>query len=299
MLKVDKADLSSKTFVSTGKFYHQDILDTVSKFIQAGHTRLEISCGQVQPSDIAKLKKLHKIGIQFRLHNYFPVFGDHFVLNLSSANHQLRERSRQHVFTAINWSSELESRFFAVHAGFRLSPRADELGKVINSGKLTPLSDAKNIFLDELNIISNYAEKYGVTLLVENNVYSRNNYQHFKNDNPFLFCGDQQSMLSFPDSVGLLIDLAHLKVSGNTLGFELSETLKSLSPQTMGYHYSDNNGTSDTNDHIRDDSYLLKLQLKSVEYHTVEVYDEDLESLHSDVKQLQKCSFTPNEFIED
>ncbi|MEK9571270.1 MAG: sugar phosphate isomerase/epimerase [Paracoccaceae bacterium] len=292
MPKVEQNSFCMEPFVSTGKFYQEGILETVNKFLRAGHTRLELSCGHVRPDDLAELKNLMKVGMQFRLHNYFPVFGEHFVLNLSSADCQIRDKSRRHVVNAINWSSELESRFFAVHAGFRISPAPEELGGAINTNKIMPLLDAKNIFLEELNVLSDYAKKNGVILLVENNVYSKKNYQKYKENNPFLFCGDGQSMIEIPDNVGLLIDLAHLKVSGNTLNFGLSDTLELLSSKTMGYHYSDNDGESDTNDHIKSDSYLFNLRLKTVQYHTLEVYDDDLYSLHEDINNLQKCKFS-------
>ena len=79
-------------------------------------------------------------------------------------------------------------------------------------------------------------------------------------------------MKDMPLNVGLLLDVAHLKVSSNSLGFNLLEATKQIHPWIQGYHLSDNNGCSDSNQLLTSDSWFWKVLDKSKAYYVIEVY---------------------------
>ena len=55
----------------------------------------------------------------------------------------------------------------------------------------------------------------------------------------------------------MLIDVAHLKVSSNSLNFNPKVTfLEKLDEWIAAYHLSENDGTSDDNEKFREDSWF-------------------------------------------
>ena len=81
--------------------------------------------------------------------------------------------------------------------------------------------ESTDLFLECLNQISKFARDHGVNIMVENNVISKKNLLEF-NKNPFLMCDPQETfeiMKNSPENIKLLVDVAHLKVSSNSLNF--------------------------------------------------------------------------------
>ena len=58
--------------------------------------------------------------------------------------------------------------------------------------------------------------------MIENNVITKGNLQVFQ-DNPFLMSEPVEAKDNepVPNNVGMLLDVAHLKVSANTLGLKI------------------------------------------------------------------------------
>ena len=76
-----------------------------------------------------------------------------------------------------------------------------------------------------MKIVSDKASKHGINIMVENNVLSKKNLDIF-GDNPFLMCDSSESMQiigNTPDNIKLLVDVAHLKVSANSLNFQCKD----------------------------------------------------------------------------
>ena len=75
--------------------------------------------------------------------------------------------------------------------------------------------------------------------------------------------------------IGLLLDVAHLKVSSKTLGFNLQKAHRDLSKIITAYHLSDNNGFQDSNQKFDKKSWFWKNLKKKVKFFTIEVYNVD------------------------
>ena len=87
-----------------------------------------------------------------------------------------------------------------------------------------------------------------------------------------------------PDNVGILIDVAHLKVSAETLKFDKIDYLSKMKPFIHAYHLSDNDGTSDSNQPFTPNSWFWPYINRALNYYTIEVYTEDLSLLSSQVQ---------------
>ena len=111
-------------------------------------------------------------------------------------------------------------------------------------------------------------------LIIENNVLSNHNLKKFGED-PLLLTNPIEIvkfMKDMPLNVRILLDFAHLKVSSNSLGFDLLDATSEIQPWIQGYHLSDNDGSSDSNNVITSDSWFWKVLDKNKTYFTIEVY---------------------------
>lgn len=271
-------------FISNGHLSRMCALSSVDKLAEADLHNIEISTGSVDANTLAELKKRKKSGLKFRLHNFFPNFEENFVLNLCSPDPVIVKQSKQLINRALEWSSELESDFYAFHAGFRINLEPFELDGRLSKKQQIPIDEAHARFFQEISNISLRANSLGVKLAIENNVYDASNLRRYGRNNPFLFCGDIESESKLPENVGMLMDVGHLNVSAKSLGFDRYKAMRRLSNSITGYHLSENKGVSDDNDHIEKKSWFFALLKPDVRHITLEIYDSDLRSLHRDIE---------------
>ena len=131
-------------------------------------------------------------------------------------------------------------------------------------------------FFKNINKISEISKKYKINLLVENNVVSHQNIKNF-GQNPFLISTPDEikEFLSYVSvsKVNILIDVAHLKVSSNSLNFSANKFLHNCEGRVGGYHLSDNDGLNDTNEVFNPNSWFWDYIDKKINYFTIEVYN--------------------------
>ena len=159
-------------------------------------------------------------------------------------------------------------------AGFLIDPGVSELGKKIQTRPLVNRDHAFKVFIERVNKLSAIASTLDIELLVENNVLSHSNYTQFQ-ANPFLMATSDECealMHSTPGNVNLLIDVAHLKVSAQSLSFDKVAFLSRCDPWIKAYHLSDNNGFSDQNLPFTSDSWFWPFIKKDLGYYSIEVY---------------------------
>ena len=228
-----------------------------------------------------------------QIHNYFPPPKIPFVFNLASldkANHQSSlELARQ----AMRLSLEIGSSRYSFHAGFRITPKASELGEVIKPRLLQDRDASLQCFMESVLLLAEEAQSLGVELLVENNVLNKINYESFQDDPLLLTRPDEicKFMNGMPSNVSLLMDVGHLKVSGLTLDFDYIEAHKDLIPHIGGYHLSDNEGLQDTNDPISESSWFWDDISTKAKFYTIEVYHQPPEILKKQVTLVEKKLF--------
>ena len=133
-----------------------------------------------------------------------------------------------------------------------------------------------------------------IELFVENNVLANMNYENFGRINPFFLCdSDSFNEINERIPINLLLDVAHLKVSCQTLNKNFSSELNYLLKKSRYIHISDNDGSADTNGKFSINSELYN-QLKNHTFEdkiiTLEVYDgiEALQESYSVTENLIK-----------
>jgi sugar phosphate isomerase/epimerase len=263
-------------FVSSSSVKSAKIVESVRVLVHHGFRNIELSGGTDHYPGFEKelLQIKNEYGLNYLLHNYFPPPKEHFVLNLASLDDEVYNKSINHCKAALDLSQVLGAKKYAVHAGFLIDPKVNELGQKIGHQKPYNRQIALERFAKTYQLLKDYAPY--VDLYVENNVFSLPNKQSF-GFNPFLFT-DYRSYMDLGNLVdfNVLLDWAHLKVSCNTLCLSFEDEVNKLAPISNYYHLSDNNGEIDSNKSIDENSYIyhrLKDYLLPKKDITLEVYD--------------------------
>jgi sugar phosphate isomerase/epimerase len=258
-------------YISTGGFSRQSADLTVNDFARNGIKNIELSGGSYKKNlfNILKNKKLN-----FQIHNYFPPPKIPFVLNIASTNKKIYQNSLKLILRAINFSHKLGSSYYSFHAGFLCDINPQELGNRIKKKKLNPREICKKLFIDRVGYIAKKANKLGIKIMIENNVITKSNIKEF-GENPFLMSEPSECreiLKKLPRNVGMLVDVAHLKVSANTIGFHPKTMFDKCNKRIFGYHLSDNDGKKDTNNFFTEKSWFWKHLDKRIKYFSIEVY---------------------------
>jgi sugar phosphate isomerase/epimerase len=261
-------------YVSTGGFSSRTADSVSAELLSAGVRSIELSGGAYSETLLEDLQELRP-DLRFQIHNYFPPPADPFVLNLGSLDSEIGQRSIAHVEQALQWCVALGADRYSFHAGFLLDPKVDQLGKRITSRSLFDRDECIEVFVGRVSHLADLAKRSGIALMIENNVLSANNAAEFS-QNPLLMCDPQECekvMALVPHDVGLLVDVAHLKVSANSLNFDPSTMFTLCNDRIAAYHLSDNNGLEDSNQPFAEDAWFWPHIKPDVGYYSVEVYN--------------------------
>ncbi len=267
-------------YFSTGGMKGCPAHKTSKMLYEMGINFIELSGGEYCKDNLKKLKNL-KNEVKFKVHNYFPPPNKPFVFNLCSPSKEIAKKSLDLAKKGINYAYELNSTSYSFHAGFLIDPDINEIGKRVQKKTLYNRQDSINIFIDRVNILSSYAKYSGVELMIENNVLSHNNYRTF-NQNPFLMADSDEAcyiMKNTPKNVNLLVDVAHLKVSYKSLSKKVEEFFKKTKKYIKAFHFSENDGFSDTNEPFNSESWFWEYLIKDLDYYSIEVYDYKKENV--------------------
>ena len=225
-------------------------------------------------------------------HNYFPAPEIPFVLNLGSGDEEIRRKSISHCVRGIQLSFAVGAPFFSAHAGFCVDPQPAELGKELS--KIASFDRAKHwhYFLASIREVLHATLDLPTGFLLENNVLAKMNV-YMNGLNPLLNVEADEMLLMIEEIAdsrcGILFDTAHLKVSANTLNFNLAEATQKILPFTRCIHHSDNDGLQDNNKPF-DENYWFLPFLKQVpqSLHVLEVRKQSA----AELKGLEKLLFS-------
>lgn len=266
--------------ISTAAFSSMPGYAAARHLSNLGFGGVELSGGQFSSSAKEDLFKL-ELQVPVFLHNYFPPPQKSFVFNLSSSNKEVLNLSRKHVERALAISEKIGANTFSFHSGFLFDPMPSQLGKRISKSQLIEREMALETFIENVQILSKTANNRGIKLLIENNVLSKENLDEF-GTNPFLLVEEDEIQFVLDELAGdaeLLLDVAHLKVSGTSLGFDYSECHKNLSQRVAGYHLSENDGQKDSHDAFGKDSWFWIDLNKNANYFSIEVHSTNTDIL--------------------
>ena len=281
-------------YFSTGSFKGSPATKIAQDIYNSGATAVELSAGQHDPNFLSEIQRLKNLGLNLKLHNYYPVPSESFVMNLASPIEEIRFKSIALASRALEITSRFEMRHHAVHAGMRVDPRPDELGAKFIAREIVEEKVSMDLFIDSINSLTRLAKKLGVELLVENHVSNLQNLEVY-GENVFLLSSVDQ-ILSFYNvyeaETRLLLDVGHLKVSSNALNFSKVEAFKSLSQHIGGYHLHENDGVSDQHNTFGESAWFIPFLNNNVEYVTCEINDVSIDAINKVRKALSSLDGT-------
>jgi sugar phosphate isomerase/epimerase len=264
-------------YISTGGYSNLTLLQATNLLLNNGFVNLELSGCRWEQGDIESIMKLKNSKFSFQPHNYFPSQEKSFVLNLASLDETISAQSLSHCEKAIQLSAALGQKYYSIHAGFLMDPNVNELGKTISKRTLNNREQAIEKFERNITHLIAFSMEYQVRLLIENNVLNKDNGKEFQ-QNPLLMVDPiecAQIMDKFSKKVGMLLDVAHLKVSAKTLGFLPEKVFVECDKYIEAYHLSDNNGLVDENKPFTDSSWFWEYLKPNKDYVSIEVYTFD------------------------
>ena len=285
---------SKHIFVSTGAFGCKSVVEILELCSKTRLCGVELSSGAIYQDEMYSLLKEASATTKqnFLIHNYFPPSLEPFVLNLASGNDKILDLSRRHCRKAIDMAVELDAPFYSVHSGFCVHAEPEHLGQELAELERFSKKDAGDIFIDSLKSLADYGAVKGVDLLIENNVVAPFNL--INGENELLLGVTSDELLGIlsaigRDNVGLLLDVAHLKVSANALEFCPESFIRDLGGTIKAVHLSDNDGYKDTNDQITENSWFWEPLFKYVSTEVVwilEAYNLSLELIGEQVSLI-------------
>jgi sugar phosphate isomerase/epimerase len=276
-------------YVSTGGVRDRTCTTVAEELFSQGFESIELSGGLYDPELEKSIVALKERGADITLHNYIPLQETPYVLNLASDDDQIFAQTDAHIRRAIDLSAMVGSPWYAFHAGFLIDPQPNELGKRISRRDLQSRSVSMGVFKARVSNLAEYAASKNVNLLVENNVLSMGTRREF-DGNPLLLCETDEITEFFESlegAVTLLLDVAHLKVSANALGFDQDLAFDLLEPYVGGLHLSDNDGRADQNLPFEPDAWFFNKNIKR-DYKVIEVYDYDEQLLRKQIDYVEK-----------
>lgn len=264
-------------YISTACVKNTKIKNSVEELAINGFRNIELSGGTEYyddfETDLLDLK--YKYNLNYLCHNYFPPPKEHFVLNLASLDKRTFMMSYEHLKDAISLSKRIGAKKFGFHAGFLIDIKVSEIGKKISKTDAFNQEKALKSFCDAFKELQKISQ--GIDLYIENNVFSRSNWESFNGRNPFMMTNYREykqleSLLDF----NLLLDVAHLKVSSKTLSLDWENEFFNMLNSSNYIHVSDNDGFHDLNHQLKKSSEIFSLLLQSETQgkdFTLEIYE--------------------------
>ncbi len=246
-------------YVSSACLKHDKIKDTVDELARNGFKNIELSGGtkhyERYGEDLFELKD--KYNLNYLLHNYFPPPKHDFILNLASLNNEIYQKTLEHYEEAISLSRKLGAKRFSFHAGYFIDFNTKEVGKNISLTELYNKEKALEKFCERYNYLNEKTKD--IELYIENNVLSHTNSTTFNGQCPFMLADYKgyEELKSYID-FRLLLDVAHLKVSANSLNIDFDEQLIKMIAISDYIHLSDNDGYHDQNLRVGHSSRIMR-----------------------------------------
>lgn len=233
-----------------------------------------VELGVCLDSTLNAQELIKKYDFNYIVHHLFPPPKIPFIVNLASENDAILKRSLVQMENSIDFCQKNNISLLSFHSGFRSDP--DSRFK-FNFNKISDYEISFNIFVDSLKEIVNYAEERTVNVAIENNVLAEHNLNNGRND-ILLMCELWEYQKLFKNSnlrkLGLLLDLGHLKVTANSLNFDMDKFIYNLKDKVYALHIHENNGIKDEHLCVKKGDWALTMINKYFKNEKIPIINE-------------------------
>mgnify|MGYP001372521284 CR=1 FL=1 len=284
--------MKKNIYISSGAFGNNNDLNQIFFLLKKNKINSVEFSGGIYEQNLIKTLKKNK-NYNFIFHNYFPVPRKNFVLNLASNNKKIISQSFSHIKNAIRICKIFNLKYYSLHSGFLYDPDPKLLGKEMKLCKTFDRKSALSRFIKNVNFIGDYAKKYDIKILLENNIIEKKEYNLFKK-NTVLMSTIRETifiMKNTRENIKLLIDVGHLNVAARTLKFNRIDFLKKTLNWTEGYQLSENDGIKDCNSPVKERSWFWPYINRRLDYYSLEVYNLDIDVIKKNLQLIKKKLF--------
>lgn len=241
-----------RPFVSTSCLPGMSYRERLDVFEELAIDRVELGYCPDVTVDLERL--VADYSFEFIAHNYFRPVRDEFIVNLASSDDTLRQRSISYVRDGIDFCDRHGIELFTTHAGFRIDP--DE-NLQFETTDVPPASASLETFIESLERILPYADARNVEIAIENNVVAP---EHVIDGEPVVLLSEPREFDTLLDAVdvGILLDVGHLNVASETLGFDRNQFVNRHGAAVRAVHLHTNNRTDDQHNPVQPGSWAYQ-----------------------------------------
>lgn len=250
-------------FVSTTYFKKErsNLIQPLSQLKDLAIDGIEIGSTHIYDNKKNYKKIIEKIkGKKFFLHNFFPpIKNKNFVINISSKNKIIRNKSIDIIINNIDFSNDVGAELYTFHPGFLSlpSPKID----IKNSNYDFKFSDNKSKYTDafehmikSLKKITSYAKtkKTRIAIETEGSV-KKKDFLLMQKPSEF-----KKLFKMIPNNLHINLNIAHTLLASKVYGFSFLKLLKIIKKKVVAVELSCNDGLNDQHLPITSKSNNLK-----------------------------------------
>jgi len=213
------------------------------------------------------IKGYKEKGINFTFHNYFPPPKKPMVLNYISTNPKVRKECKEIISSAISLAKRTGVKVYAFHPGYYRE--AD----VNPKGYFDFLGERRKSFDYGFEVFKNDFVSFYKSLEIDNDQSEvclgfENLFPNADGTNDSFMCNYDEISKIFKQAekdninLKLLIDLGHLAISSNIMGFDkyefIEKIVKEFGHRIFEVHISENDGKNDLHNRIKENSWQLR-----------------------------------------
>ncbi|MBI4568250.1 MAG: sugar phosphate isomerase/epimerase [Planctomycetes bacterium] len=190
------------------------------------------------------------------VHNYFPPAENPFIVNIGSADPAVLAKSVAQVKRAIDTAKAVGAELYTFHPAFLVDPAPPEGKKdsLYWPGRAVTRERAWEIFLPALRDIIAHADRAGQRVAIENQGSVKEN-DSLMMTQPWEWRDLMAETRA--TSLGVLVDVGHLKLSAVANKFRREELLEAVEGRIYAFHAHDNDGQDDQHRPVGEGAWFL------------------------------------------
>ena len=234
------------------------VSEVINECLDAGICNLELGSNHCHEEGL--LEKIPLKKGTFLVHNYFPAPKDPFVLNLSSHDESLRQKSEEQAFRALDFCDAAGAQLYTFHAGFMTDPggpgRTDKNYDFKWSNEKTSDPNAYNktfeLMLRGVAKVSKRASQLGVRIAIETE-------GTFRHPGHLLMQRPEEFVAFFeefgPDEVGINLNIGHLPLAAKSFEFQVEDFVDLVASRVLAMEMSHNDRIDDQHLPLREEEW--------------------------------------------
>lgn len=227
--------VSTSCLKGSNSRFTKNVFTVLRVYKKLGIKNVELGSAHSYIKDLSPLFK-YKKDFKFTIHSVFPPTKEQFMMNLAS-NTIVKTKTIEAAKKAVELARKIDAPIYSLHSGYLCE--IDDMGHSISAVSMSRETAEDNI-VSSLIDICDFASQYNVRVAIENSS-AEEAHQLF-------FTAKQYKGLLRKvnrPNLGLLIDLANLRIAGYRRRFDPKEYIKEVAGHIFEMHVAESTRTLD------------------------------------------------------